>query len=229
MMSLRMLFKVAPCALVAAFFLSCAGAQKTERAPLYRYKADILFEINGLKSSGMVVVPLTDLVKIKMRSKARLDLLMISSCHRTYTIEKVDEGWFGGAAKEFVYEYRPTEIEKSGFCPVYFQAFDKNGITAWGMLAFKTTETLKATLQCSGTVSENVGVSICQAKSGLTQGIKFSQRPKFIGNDKCEIKESGLNAFEVRANSGFCNATFMLNKEIHRLVLLGFDEVLVRE
>lgn len=209
------------------YLTACTSAQITVKTPLYQYKPDMLITVDGATFDGMAVTALGK-KDIQIISKARLDLLMISSCHRNFTIEKVDHDWFGGSGKTYTYHYEPTEIESEGFCPLYIQAFDIKGITAWGYLAFRTTEKLPAKTQCNGTDWSFAGVSVCATRAGFEQGISFSKPVRYVAGDKCEVKKKDDKSFRLRAHEGFCYITFTDGTDYHRVVLLGYTEALIR-
>lgn len=194
---------------------------------MYNYKPDIEMTVSGERFNGMGVVNLGP-KNIAIVSKAKLDLLMISSCHRNFTIENVDPGWFGGASKQYVYNYTPTPIEREGFCPLYIQAFDRSGVTAWGYMAFRSDEKLLATLECNGKTLSMVGVSVCASKAGFEQGLEFKESVTFAQGPDCDIVKKSETSFRVRSKKGFCLATFSNGTDIHRLVLLGYNQALIR-
>jgi len=199
--------------------------------PLYRYKADIKVTVDGKSFDGMAVTKLNGPKLIEIESKAALDLLTISSCHRQFTAERVDakSGWFGrGSGHTYKYTYSPTEVEKEGFCPIYLQAFDRNGVVAWGYLAFRTEEELPSQMDCNGRQITFAGVSVCQSKAGLRQQISFAVPVKMKGSELCKVQAINDKTFRFSTEMGFCYATFTDGKNWHRMVLLGYDQVLVR-
>lgn len=209
------------------FFVGCATQQLTVKTPLYQYKPDIAITVDGVSFDGMAVTAL-GIKDIQIVSKAKLDLLMVSSCHRNFTIESVDKSWFGGSGQIYVYHYEPTSIEREGFCPLYIQAFDKSGITAWGYMAFRTEEKLPAHTDCNGKGGTYAGVSPCASRAGFEQGISFDRPVKYVASELCRIEEKPGNQFRMRTQKGFCYATFTDGKDYHRVVLLGYDEALIR-
>lgn len=226
--------KMLAVSLAAFLFCGCSSvAQKATRLPLWTYKADIEISVDGKTFDGMAVTKLDGAKSISIRSKARLDLLAISSCHREFTEERVDykEGWFGiggASAKSYVYEFAPTNIEKEAYCPLYIQAFDKNGVAAWGYVAFRTIENLPARTECNGVGWRFSGISVCQTRAGFEQAISFDRAVKIASNELCKIEAKSDREFRVRSGKGFCLATFTDGVERHRLVLLGYDEILIR-
>lgn len=237
-----LVFLLCVLAVLATFVLTGCGmfgpkAQIATRLPLYTYKADIKITIDGVKFDGMAVTKLDGPKTIKIKSKARLDMLSIASKHREFTVEKVDydSGWFGLGGKsstEFTYDFAPTPIEMESFSPLYIQAFEKNGIAAWGYIAFRSNENLPAILQCNGRSVMRAGISPCQSRVGFEQGLTFDREIyKVSSNSLCKITQIDEKEFRVRTTDiGFCLATFLsVDGERHRLVLLGYDEILVRD
>lgn len=216
------------------FFLcltSCTQfQQKTEdKGPLYKYKADISITANDQKYDGMAVLNLLASQTIKIVSKAKLDVLIVSTCQRFETYEKLDSSWFGGAGKEFKYNYTPTKNEFNEKCPIYFQAFDKSGLTAWAYVAFKTDEKLQATVECNGKTFLSTGFTLCQTKNGFEQSLTFTKAiTHFKGGDRCNIEKVNDFNFKIIPVGGFCNATFSDGKDWHQITLLGFEQALIR-
>lgn len=211
--------------------LGCSlPAQKTESTEkLYSSKADISVEINGVKSDGMAVATLTPNMNIEIVSKAKLDVLMVSSCQRFETYEKLDSNWFGGAGKKFKYNYIPTKTETNDKCPLYFQAFDKSGLTAWAYIAFKTVDKLQAEVECNGKTYLSTGFTLCQTKNGFEQSMTFLKPiTKFEASDTCGIIKVSATQFKIVPLAGFCNATFTDGTDWHQLTLLGYEKALIR-
>lgn len=230
------LFLICVIGIVLTFFVGCSLLQKGQpatRLPLWTYKADISITLDGQTFDGMAVTTV-GAKSIQLKSKAKLDLLLISSCHREFSQERVDyeKGWFGlggSSAKVYTYSYTPTQIEKESFCPLYIQAFDRSGIAAWGYVAMRTVEALPSQTHCNGRTWKFSGISVCQSRKGFEQGISFDVPVRYASNDLCQITAKSDRDFRVRVKGmGFCEATFTDGKNKHRLVLLGYDEVLVR-
>jgi hypothetical protein len=235
------LFLACLAVMLLTLFAGCASkGQLATKLPLYNYKGDIELTVDGKKFEGMGVTTIEGPKSIKLKSKARFDLLRISSCHREMTQEKVDwkEAWFGmggESAQAYTYQYEPLPVEQEKFCPLYFEAYEKrNGsldgvVAAWGYLAFRTNEFLPAKTECNGTRWTFKGISVCQTRAGLEQTIAF-EKPitKYFSNELCEIRDIDEKSFRVRGGKGFCQATFTDGVSRHRLVLLGYDEVLIR-
>lgn len=213
------------------FLTSCSGLETKEvnKGPLYRYKADMEIQIDNRTHIGMGSSDLSSSKKIKIKSEARLDVLIVSSCHRYDKYEKVGKKWYRGSQKDYTYQYDPTPIEKETACPIYIQAFDKSGVVDWGYIMFRTDQNLKARLECDGNINNTVGISLCQVKSGLDQAITFDQPIKAYSADgSCNLKQVSKTKFTIRPQVGFCNAEFSDGKDYHSLTMLGYDEIFIR-
>lgn len=203
--------------------------QTQGEGPLYKYKADLQITIGGSTFDGMAVTKLSGPIQFSLVSKARLDLLTISSCHRHVTFEKIDKNWFGGVGKKFTYTYSPTSRELEGLCPLYIQAFDRNGVTAWGYIAFRSKENLPTKTDCNGTTWSFSGFTVCQSKAGFIQVERFAEPIKYVEADpSCKLKQISETEFELRPELGFCHVTYSNGTEFHRSTFLGYDSAFVR-
>jgi len=214
---------------------SFAEKQTNTDIPLYNYKADISIIIkeknkDDLKFDGMAVLDLQPTQEIKIISKAKLDVLIVSSCQRFETYEKLDKDWFGGAGKEFKYTYTPSKTESEEKCPLYFQALDKSGLTAWGYVAFKTTETLVAQVECNGKSFQSNGVTLCQTKKGFEQVMSFATPVKYKAEDTCVVTQINDRAFKIIPDVSFCNIVFSDVNGIskHKATILGYEKAFIR-
>lgn len=216
---------------MTALFLSACNTTPipADQAPLWKHKADIQITTSDKRAwDGMATTDLADTVSVGLVSKVPLDVLMISSCSRNIELEDVNHSWFGGSSKKYQFDYSPAPLEKDGFCPLYFQAFAKGGTVGWGMLTFRTSEALTATLECNGGVEPRLGVSACQAKTGSVQAIDFGKEVKFAASTLCQIKEVKPGRFELTAALGICDVGFSDGTNKHHLLLLGFDDIFLR-
>jgi hypothetical protein len=217
--------------LLIGFLSACSTLEQsnTEHKPLYNFKADMKISVDGKDFDGIAVAKLTGPKKIVINSKAKLDVFVVSSCQRYDKLEKLDKGWFGGSGKEYTYMYTPSSVEVERGCPLYFQAFDKSGLTDWGYISFITKQDLVATSECSGNVTTNVGGSVCQVKNGFEQKISFSLPILYYSADpNCNLVRASQTSFKYRPSAGFCTAEFSDGTKFHILTSLGFDEIFLR-
>lgn len=198
--------------------------------PLWNNRADLQITLDGKQFDGMAETKLSGPVEVKLVSNVPMDRLQITSCSRQDVFENVDAGWFGGSGKTFTYTYAPSAIELKGVCPLYIEIYSKADLTAWGFVAFKTDEKLPAKVACNGIDWSFSGMSICQTKAGLEQAMSFSKPVDFEAEETCTMVQDpkDKSKFTMRPQKGFCRATFTDGVDWHRLIMLGYDQVLVR-
>lgn len=230
LLAIFLLLAAASCALY--FTTGCSSLQQKNPGhpkPLYNYKADMEITIDGQKFDGMAVAALASPKEFTAVSRAKLDVLIVSSCQRYEKFEKVGNKWYGGSGRTFEYTYKPSATELAKGCALYLQAFDQSGLTDWGYIAFRTDEKLGAEVECNGSTRSFAGHSVCQSKAGLEQAIQFPGPVKYFSADEsCNIKRASESRFTFRPVIGFCTAQFSDGAEFHSLTALGFDEVFVR-
>lgn len=239
---LSVLFMEAMVCIAVAFILSsCASVQpqKIARGPLYSYRAELSITLGDRQFDGLAVTKLMP-VDIGIKSLVSMDRIQVTSCARQNICENggfcdpqfsIDRDWWTGSGKSATYHYEPNEAESKGVCPLYIEVYSKADLTDWGMVAFRTDETLPAKLACNGSGISFAGLSICQTKNGLDQSIKFDRVIKgFASEPGCHMTQDQVDAtkFWLRPEMGFCKAVFSDGVNEHRLLLLGFDSVLLR-
>lgn len=217
---------------IPLFFLGCDfnTAQKhvDSKNSFYHYRADMAIQIGDKKFDGVASVNINEAKQIKFVSKAKLDALYISTCNRLDAYEKADKNWYGGVGKEFKYDFIPTNLEVEDNCPIYIQAVDKSGTTAWGYVAFRGNEMLPALVECNGKQYQSVGVTVCQTQQGLEQAITFNNSVSFIADELCEVKKLTHTRYLVVSKGGFCNVAFSDGSSTHTMTVLGYKEIFFR-
>lgn len=211
----------------------CKSAQTiTTRTPLYKYRADVLITASGKSISGMISIPRTDPVRLQIDSPVKMDLVRISSCNRDETLEEVGKStrwWWSESGKRLTYDFSPSVVEREGFCPVYIQIFDKDLLTAWGLVSFKTDENLKASVSCNGHDYQAIGLDSCQSMHGFEQGLGFEKPVKFVPKGACEVRRLDESTLRIRSTQpGFCTITVYDGADYFVFVVLGYEEILVR-
>lgn len=221
--------------LVLLFLSACASLGPLESKPvdpLYTYKADIKIGFGTSFYDGFASGKLLDRHNIMIESKAALDLLTISTCHRSFSTERVDPDWFGGVGHTYVYTYVATPLEKKDFCPMYIQAFNASGSTSWGFVAFQSEESLGFSFQCNGSFRELVGVGICQAQINQIQGLSFHEEIQITASPECKLEMTvGSQDMVFSSSGGFCLITAKAKadpKRFARILLLGYKNLHVR-
>lgn len=210
--------------------LTGTASQGVAKGPLYTYRADILLTLEGKTFDGLAATKLTGPLDIKIESKVKLDRLQITSCARQDVFEAVDKTWYGGVGHAMIYHYVPIRAEFAGACPLYIEAFDKSGLAAWGLVGFRSDETMQAHIDCNGKGVTYAGYSVCQTKNGLEQALVF-QDPvdDFEIEPICNGVTADNKTFTFHPGLGVCRASFYRKGEWHTLNMIGYDQVLVRE
>ncbi|MBE9526421.1 MAG: hypothetical protein IME94_05540 [Proteobacteria bacterium] len=179
---------------------------------------------------GLVALESNKAYDFKFRWKERAELIKITTCHREIVIEA---NRIFRSKKKFNWRYVPTSLELDGVCPVFIGAYDTKGQHSWAYVDFRLpTEKLKAHVDCSGLSLDYVGLSVCQARKGLTQRISFESKVIHDVSTGCsELIDVGNNSFEISVERGLCHYVFsdVKSKQVHRLTVYGYEDVLLRE
>lgn len=209
--------------LILLFLVSCSSVVQQLNTTTH-YKKDITFWVNDKKFVGVGVAQKADSYEIYIeRSKGKIDVLTLSTCHRNITIE--DEG---SKAK---YVFVPTSIEKESGCPLEIGIYDKQGRHGWGYLLFRQSGSdLAAKMECNGQQTAPVGTSICQSKFGTIQRISFDSPVTFNSAAGCSINKISDKSFEYIMSRGHCYFGFAdSNYNFHDHRSFGFEEFIIRE
>ncbi len=211
------------------------------------YKRDFELNVNGQKGTGILVAKYAKEYKIHMRSKGKLDLLTIESCHRSESFEKASNmeevtvrRFFRKKKKlkkdssAFEYIYKPVPgIEDVSSCPLLIGGYDEKGRHSWAMIEFESPQwILEGHLGCNGDKESALGVSACQSKEGLIQLISFDVPVKISPDPQCPIEQLSPKEFQLEIRKDHCAYVFMESegeKRIHRLITVGFEKILFRE
>lgn len=218
--------------LLISINIGCASAVKQAMEdPYTSYRAEMIFDVNKKVFKGMGVAPLTATQTIILVSPIQLDRLEISSCGRHDVKRDVDakDTWFGKTDAGYVlkYTHTPNALEVEGVCPLMFQAFSKDKQKAWGMVFFRTGQTLPAEMDCNGAHWTFVGMSVCQTKAGIEQLLTFQNPVEYEATPECSITTEDKKKFRVRARQDICKASFSDGVAFHDMVLLGYKQVVV--
>ncbi len=213
--------------LLLLFMIGCSsvGDLNVPNAGVF-YKRDLEMEINGLDIDGVYVAPYAKKYEIEGKSKHTIELLKIFSCHREYTAEKV--------GRSFEYDFYPRELELDGPCSLEIAGFDENGQHTWAFIEFYRGEKLQATIDCNGYTMRKTGVSICQAREGLRQRIKFDEavKMKMASSSTCQtpFTEDGGITWQYTISPKRCLYVYYKDRSnIHRHITLGYEDILLRK
>lgn len=193
------------------------------------YQRDI--KINNISGAGVITI--SPQMNIKFIAPEKIDLIVITTCHREMTQENLKK-------YDFTYNYTPNDIELNDVCPMYISTFDsKKGKNGWGYIDFQDKKTiLEADIDCNGYAWHSYGVTVCQTRQGLVQRIKFNE-PTIAGisttakqtgepcNQPVKIDEK---TYELIPAKGFCVHAFlgMSSGKSHRITTIGYEDILVR-
>jgi hypothetical protein len=230
-----MRFKKEVLLLAALILSSCSSVQMTLEPGMF-YKRDIGIEVNGQSYEGVTVIPYAKTYNITLVPKGELNLMLIRSCHREYSVEKETSGWFNfGKKPKFVYSYTPVPgIEDTRTCQLRIDAYESGKSRhSWAFLDFTSPEyKLQASLTCNGTIVNMNGVGTCQAKEQTVQRIRFNEEVRFAPPkpSNCNQPKVVDGAYEIESTVGECLYQFQNREnELGRLTIVGYQGVLVRE
>lgn len=220
---------------------ACGTQQTTTQGPLYTYRADmqVSFDQGQTVYDGVTSARITTgNLPVTFISPVNIDRVQITTCGRQAICQSggscdanfaISRNWIGSVQNTFTYNYTPTPDEALGMCPMYIEAYSKKDLTSWAFVGFYGNETLPAQIYCNGKFVPTKGLTVCQTKNGLNQKIVFSTAVKAEGEKSCNLTTTDNMNFTLTPDLGFCRASFLdNNKNWHRLIMLGYDSVLVR-
>ncbi len=195
----------------------------------------MVLEINGEEFTGVAVPKRAKIYKIKVKAKGKIDMITYRSCHRDDSFEKPKTGW--GSKYSHTYIYDPVVgVENGRGCLLDIGAFEKKkGRNSWATVDFDTEiENLPAVLKCNGKKlnTKEKSVSICQARTGTIQKIKFKERVKVNpDNERCSVMKTNdelTYTFTMPLNE--CTYYFgTRHNNFHRLTTIGYESILIRD
>lgn len=210
------------------------------------YKRDMYVNVDGFEGVGTLVVPDRSSHKFHAKAKGKLDLFTLNTCHREWTKEKAwnvttkkKAGPFGLwkktkiQDKEIKFDFFPTILERENSCITELGGYEiKLGQHSWALIDYETPEAkLPAFVSCNGNEYNSRGVSICQAKKGLIQAIRFPVDVITSPDPDCDLPTKTGKYFEYPIKKGRCVYAFMEKKSphrVHRLTTFGYEQLLIR-
>lgn len=224
------------------FLVSCAASPRFSSIdPSIIYRHDMEINANGFQGQGVLVVPEAEKYSFHLKAQGELDLFTFTNCHRedvaenasnvTTTVGKIFKRKIENK-NEIKLEFIPSPLEKRDSCLVQLTGLEESkGRHSWGLVDFESSSnTLPALLSCNGNQINAKGVSICQARAGLIQAIKFPKEVFTSPDASCPLPITKGNYFEFPIQRGKCVYAFMTKeKEIHRLTTLGYEQILIRK
>lgn len=201
--------------------------------PQVLYPRDIRIKVNddkNIRDAGMLVAPYRlGTYKLKFRTYGSIpnfDVVVIETCHRHVKLEKQGD--------TFYYDYTPTHLERTEYCPMHIKGYDLKGRHSWGFIDFANIiRPMAASLQCNGERTENaVGSMVCQNKIGLMTQLITEDKSIVFPSEGCEIESvKSEQVYEWKIKPGFCVYLFQskTTRRQVRLTTFGYEEILVRQ
>lgn len=217
------------------FFFSCTSVPQKLDPDLF-YKRDMQISINGHQGEGVLVIPRAPSYNFDIKAQGKLDLFTFTTCHREQTKEQAgDRGWFKDAShRRFKFIPAPIEAELLA-CPAQLGGYERiKGRHSWAFVDFEHPSlTLPAFLSCNGAQHNTRGVSICQSKAGLIQEIRFTEKVLWPQENTCiKLVSDDEKRFRFKMPKGQCVFRFVTKsneEKYHRLTILGYEKILIRE
>lgn len=213
---------------------SCSTIPAPELKNNITYKHDIQLEVNGQKGTGFLIVQPAEIYKVKLKAKARIDLLSFINCHRDITRQAAyeDNGLFSGkkVAKLEIFKNSPIETE---YCPYNIVAYDIKGRHSFGLIDFYDENfTLAAKHNCNGSNFTAKGVSVCQGFHGTYQEINLPERSRIKTNKlECKLNLEDSEHFRYEIKKGVCVYAIrgLKSNKYHRLTTIGYEKIIIKE
>lgn len=217
-----------------SFLASCASVPQ-ELNPKVYYKNDMNLEINGLPYVGAAVVPRAASYVIKIESKADMDMLTITSCHRDEAFASVIKNNWWKARRGYTYYYTPNLKEQENGCQLRLGGYEKvNGRHSWAYVDFENpVETLPGLVSCNGNPAYLAnGTSVCQSREGLLQLIQFDVPVEMSQkiDPKCKIVSADKKTWSFKQPNRECDMVFQSidDGRMHRLKTIGYEAIAIR-
>lgn len=210
----------------------CAGVDQVLTPGVF-YRRDLKLTIDGQDFEGVGVVAERPRYEIVISPKQDIDALLIKSCHRTISVEKISSGWFGNGKFKYIYEPIPG-LESGRVCPLRIDSYNSSkGKHAWSFLDFRSSAyAVSGTSICNGAVSRFQGAAVCQAHRDLVQKISFDEPIRFAppSPSHCSIPKRVKDGYEYTPVTGECIYLFDTQSgKLGRLVVIGFEGVKIDE
>lgn len=223
--------------LIVALVSGCTNVSQPLN-PSKMYKRDVRIKHGGTEYIGVAVLPGGEQsYKLELTFAGELDLFTFRSCHREVTQEEAGGGRIFGKRNKVEITYVPVSpLETDKFCPIEIGGYERDGGRhSWAFIDFETPfEKMPAMVLCNGRRHGYKGVSVCQSPAGLMQQIVFSRAVTVLTTNDCPTptSEDGGKTFDFNPALGRCVYSFRAvdaPREFHRLVALGYEEVMIRK
>lgn len=231
--------------LTLAASLAIAGLYSCATTPAHVagkiYPRTLPMTVNGKDAVGTYVVDRSSSYKIKVPVPDNTDIVRMYTCHRESILyERERRGGIFGTGVEIKlpgskpkgpteHEFTispPLDMENDGYCPISLELLNVDGENYFGLIDVRN-ESLPASIACNGSMYRTEGVSLCQARVGLVQRIKFDKpvTAKVITGE-CEVPDNaGDNTFDISVRPETCVYLFSSGEKYHRLTLFGYTDL----
>lgn len=179
---------------------------------------------------GVAVAPMAEHYKFEVKAAGKHDVLRFKSCNRSDKVES--------KGKNYDYYYSPLDgLENSSDCIIEVESYHKKLKHGYGLIVLNDENyTLGSTTLCSGKVSVNHGVSLCQSQAGLVQRVVLPREAVVISGEKngqfCK-KPVRINerTFEYIMPRRLCVYTFtdVETLEDHLHYMVGYESDIIRD
>lgn len=222
--------------LVLALLTGCSSVHMSPEPGVY-YKRDIGIDINGQHYEGTVVVPFATKYDIVLSPQGDLDMVLLRTCHREETVEKMQarKFWRPQSSGKYLYTYQPIlGLETNRVCPLRIDAYEATEERdSWAHIDFESPDyKLQANVDCNGVTTLINGVGVCQAKEKTVQRIHFAEPVQFAPQQPsgCPPPNYVNGSYEISLYVGECLYQARNRSGMNlRLTTIGYQGVLVRE
>ena len=209
----------------------CAGVFQKINPKAYKYRKDLLVEINGHKFVGVGVPPKADKYQIHIEHYDKMHNLTIETCHRNISLANpFYKKRIFKKRKEYRFVYSPEDVEEE--CLMEITTSNKTKSFAFALFDFPDPKhTLPAKIRCNGKIWDSKGTSMCQSGNGLVQVIEFQvptvNKGAFCGDLTPEIP---LAKIQWDLKKGVCQYIFVSQDgRSHKLTTYGFNLDIIRD
>lgn len=212
--------------LMIVLFIGCntPSFSAADKLSLQVYPFDLPIEVNGVKMQGMQVIPYAVKYRFSFPEKRKYYHLRMVTCHREIDLTKHKNN----------YIFEPVQgVEDSGYCPLSIYAYDHQETIHEGFFDLQESQyeifDYEAKLSCNGTVTNPIGVGVCQSRKGLEQQIEFSEYMENLSLTNGCQKWATMDAktFKIKMPKNKCLYLFRdaTNDHIFRLTTYGYKEL----
>jgi len=221
---------------------SCASTHQILDRKVF-WKKDVGLTINGVYFEGVATVPRAKKYHILIEPRGDVDLIIIKSCHGTFSAEKKTKKFLGirVGPRKFAWTYEnlsPVEIERT--CPLMIDVYESSQKArhSWALIFFEDPNyKLKVDLLCNWMPRATInGVGSCQAKADSYQRIVFKEDIRLVSPEPSDrgpcnsFKKVAPHSFDLKVSPGKCHYHFdTRDKRKAKITFVGFEGVPVRE